>query len=696
MSSTPIPEHKFRSYVRGRQLRQSLGLSAGETANLCRAAALTLHGLNERQLRVAGDDFFSYFEVLQELLGLETAIVQRPSDTEAVSSRLREIGRLLARQATGARRSSLDKRLSWLAGVLLLNHAEVTILGAIVRFALFDSWRLLSEAVPFRVSNPNYEILALVTGITLAEIDQCLTPGSRLLSSGLVVDELDGEYRAGQMALRIARGHATDPKQLIHRIMPHGDPSSLNWSDFEHIGPLRDLSERVIASGEPVSILFYGPPGTGKTEFARLLADRTARRATFVGLADEQGGEPTRGERLSHLVLLRALTKGSVESIVIVDEADDVLRRSDFHKTAGSKQWLNLLVEDPKIPTIWILNDPDMLDPALVRRMTMAIAFDTPPRRTRARIAARAAEAQHLPLVEAELAELSTIDAEPALIAAGMKVARLAGGGTVEVRMGVESVLRALGRTRSASLPADPHYNFGLASADCDLEHLADRLGQATIKGWSLLLAGPSGTGKSAFARHLALRLGIEVEVRRGSDLLGAYVGETEKRIAAAFNRAAESGAMLLIDEADSFLFRRETGQRSWETGMVNEMLRWMESFQAPFVATTNLADTLDPAMQRRFTVRVNFRTMSPRSAGALFTAKFGISPPTSLMGICGLTPGDFNTVDRRATLLGESDPELLVGWLRTEVSLREGISGPIGFYLPQKSEMLRLKRIIR
>lgn len=240
---------------------------------------------------------------------------------------------------------------------------------------------------------------------------------------------------------------------------------------------------------------------------------------------------------------------------------------------------------------------------------------------------------------------------------------------------------------RLAPLPAA--YDPALAQADRDLASLADRLAASTARDWSLLLGGPSGTGKSAFARHLAGRLGLRLIEQRGSDLLDPFVGGTEAKIARAFCEAAERRAVLLIDEAESFLFDRRQATRSWEGSMVNELLRWMEHHPAPFIATTNLADTLDPATQRRFTLTLRFRSLSPGRAASLFAATFGTALPAGQPPLEGVTPGDVGVVAKRARLLGEADPATLADWVRAEAEARgEGRAGA-GFHPPAREPSL-------
>ena len=78
----------------------------------------------------------------------------------------------------------------------------------------------------------------------------------------------------------------------------------------------------------------------------------------------------------------------------------------------------------------------------------------------------------------------------------------------------------------------------------------------------------------------------------------------------AMFEEAAPRQAVLLLDEADSFLRSRRMAERHYEVSEVNEMLQGMERFAGVFICTTNLFQELDEAALRRFT----FRSSSSRS----------------------------------------------------------------------------------
>ena len=67
-----------------------------------------------------------------------------------------------------------------------------------------------------------------------------------------------------------------------------------------------------------------------------------------------------------------------------------------------------------------------------------------------------------------------------------------------------------------------------------------------------------------------------------------AISASSEQAIAAAFEEAADLGAFLILDEADSLLRDRGAARHSWEITQVNEMLTWMERHPFPFACTTN------------------------------------------------------------------------------------------------------------
>jgi hypothetical protein len=654
------------------------GMNADETRHLHRAIVAVIANLSSKQLDLCAVALLNFLNQRQAILNLPASVT---NDVAATAESMRALADKLSMPPPAP--TMLDRRLGWVARSMRLAPSERAVLSVMARRTLYSSWAELMDMLPLRGSLPNVAVLSAMTGYPLTEIDQRLAPSSPLLRAHLLRDDQDGEFDATSLLKRIAMSHARKQAELMRWLVPTAAPSALAWSDFRHLGPQRDLAERAMRSGQPFSLMLYGEPGTGKSEFARLLASQIGREAVFVGLHDSKGREPSRTERFGHLSFLKSLCRNGNKHVLVMDEADDVLAMSN--RRDASKTWINRAVEAPELPTIWILNDPRKLDPAVARRMNMAIGFNRPPLAVRERVIIKAAEREGIALSRSEQRQLANIPASPAQLVNGLAVARLASGGIEQAQQAIQGVLTAMGQTTAAEGPAADVYDPRWSTAQMDLADLAQRLGQSADKGWSLLLSGPSGTGKSAYARHLAHELGLEIEERRGADLLGPYIGETEAKIATAFATAAARKAMLLIDEADSFLFRRDSASKSWETSLVNEMLRQMENRRWPFVATTNLVDQLDPAAQRRFTMRVTFDAMTGGQVTEVFQAYFAQPWPAGHEVLCGLSPGDVAVVAHRARLLGVTDAIQLIEWLKGEITARSEIVRFAGFSIPSQ-----------
>jgi len=152
---------------------------------------------------------------------------------------------------------------------------------------------------------------------------------------------------------------------------------------------------------------------------------------------------------------------------------------------------------------------------------------------------------------------------------------------------------------------------------DVDLHELIEGLRRQ--RSARICLYGVSGSGKSTFGRHVARELDMPLHVRRASDLLSPYVGETEQNLAHMFRTAADDDAVLLLDEADSFFRDRQGADRHWEVTQVNELLTQMEDFEGLFICSTNLMDVFDQASLRRFDLKIKFNYLRPDQAWTLF-----------------------------------------------------------------------------
>ena len=205
----------------------------------------------------------------------------------------------------------------------------------------------------------------------------------------------------------------------------------------------------------------------------------------------------------------------------------------------------------------------------------------------------------------------------------------------------------------------------------------------------SLCFHGAPGTGKTALAEHIAQALQRPLMIRQTSDIASKYVGETEQNMARMFDEAQTEDAVLLLDEADSFLRSRRLAERHYEVSEVNEMLQGMERFAGVFICTTNLFDDLDEAALRRFTFKLRFHELKREQRERMFVAealggeshKLSDEQRARLAALDQLVPGDFAAVKRQVEILGEAfDPDEFLSQLegehrvKPEVRQRRGI----------------------
>jgi AAA+ superfamily predicted ATPase len=124
----------------------------------------------------------------------------------------------------------------------------------------------------------------------------------------------------------------------------------------------------------------------------------------------------------------------------------------------------------------------------------------------------------------------------------------------------------------------------------------------------TLLFAGPPGVGKTACAEALAGELGRPILVADYSRIESCWLGETEKNVVGIFREARRCGAVLFWDEADAMFYDRADALHSWEVRSVNVLLQEIERFDGVCVLATNRRVALDPALERRITLKVEFR----------------------------------------------------------------------------------------
>jgi transitional endoplasmic reticulum ATPase len=610
-----------------------------------------------------------------------------------------------ASQARSSVQRPLYANLNRLSLLLGLSSTDACVLEFAVALDAVPALRRATQYLGETSFTRLIRCLEIILKIDEAALRRALRPDSVLAKSGLVTlnrsrysipDSID--LLSDRFAERVMT-EELEPTELIRDIVYRASPSSLTLSDYTHVGDFIEilcpyLRQAIDNRQAGVNVYLYGPPGTGKTELAKLLAREISCDLYEVTYEDRNAGIANSGERIKAYGAAQNFF-AQRQVIILFDEVESIFE-GDTRSGAGSnpmerKAWLNRTLETNPIPAIWISNSA-RIDGAFLRRFDAVYEIPVPPKAQRIEIIGKACGGLLNNEAIRRIAEPEVL--APALIARSSAVIK-----AIKDQVDAETLSDALETLINSRLQARGHrlltksdsnsaYDFDLSliNADVDVQALTESLRHA--KEGRICLYGPSGTGKTAVAHWLANQCGMPLMVKRGSDLVSPFVGQTERNIAEAFSEASATSSVLLIDEFDCFLQDRREAHHSWEITLVSEMLVQVEAYRGIFIATTNRLNSMDPAILRRFDAKVEFGCLTPQQIRFLFDQHcqlLDLSEPSStivkeLPQLIGATVGDFAVVRRQSRLNKLRSPEMLLLTLRKECEFRNGKRQPIGF----------------
>ncbi|MFD1891664.1 ATP-binding protein [Ottowia beijingensis] len=596
----------------------------------------------------------------------------------------------------------VEKNIDALSNLLQLNKAERALLlyGTLARYQR----DLRSILVEFKVNNAPeaYAAIATIAGVTAAEVGEALRAGGRLERIGLVenlisehsITDLADLMKVSEKLPPVLMREYRDRAELMAVFTRPAARSELKSSDFEFVGDdvqvlVHLLRKAQATKAQGVNVLLYGPPGTGKTELAKVVAAEAGLDLFEVEYADRDGNSLSGRDRYRSMQIAQVFLKGSQEAALLFDEVEDVfppisvdaaglMARAEQqampagmgHSVSG-KAWVNQILESNPVPTIWVTNRIEQIDPAFRRRFAYHLELKSPPPGAREQLIRKSlADVAVSDEFVAKLTERKGLT--PAQIRTAVRFADLAHVGEVPGGEAFEALIErqlknsdaALGRKAdtgtSKGLRQVTTYDLGMLNVESRFEipRIVEAL-KARGHG-ALCFYGAPGTGKTALGEYIAQQMDQPLIIKQASDLVSKYVGETEQNMAAMFEEATQEKAVLLLDEADSFLLDRRGAQRSYEVTEVNEMLQQMERHHGVFICTTNLLDRIDQAALRRFTFKIKFKPLTAEQRERMFVTEALKGDANALTDevrrrlakLEQLAPGDFAAVKRQTDIL--------------------------------------------
>lgn len=217
-------------------------------------------------------------------------------------------------------------------------------------------------------------------------------------------------------------------------------------------------------------------------------------------------------------------------------------------------------------------------------------------------------------------------------------------------------------------------------------------------KGFNAIFYGGPGTGKTASVLELARRSGRDIFRVDMSKLKSKWVGDSEKSVRAVFKmyrslcKSSEKAPIMLFNEADAIFTKRienvEQSVDQMNNAIQNIILEEMENIEGILIATTNLLSNLDPAFERRFIFKVEFKMPEKDSRARIWKSMIPSLSEQDAMTLAGrysFSGGNIENIARKSTVeyvLSGNEPNLasLDNYCQEELLNRNNTRNKIGF----------------
>ena len=390
-----------------------------------------------------------------------------------------------------------------------------------VSISLSPSLKTLIEITTGFSESRIFDLVEEVTGVESSKLDQYK---QTLLESGMFsltdYNEMSDLFDMNkQLASVLVTEKLNDQDDLVNHILFLSPKCLLKQNDFTHLD-LCSVKHFIINAKKQkqsgINVLIYGEPGTGKSQFARLIAEVTKLKLFEVKAFGDDlrkfqseiySAEPSSKLRLQYLKLINRVMNKDVQSLLLIDECEDIFSNFEFNSCI-SKETLHNILEDNQTPSIWITNSIDEIEESCIRRFSYVLKMPELNNETKIRIAKK--YYRGLGIRNSFINELVNYDGiQASHFEQSAKFARTIGyeGSDAEsiILDHIKQTLTALGSSINNSA-YKPTIEFNLDYLN--VKSAGDSIAQviSAVRNFNssrTLISGPSGTGKTAFVNHI-------------------------------------------------------------------------------------------------------------------------------------------------------------------------------------------------